>query len=145
MANWPPYQIYDDLEKFIFSLGIRFIGEVNSEILAKEFKNVKNFMELDIRVGKIISAEEFPEINKPSYLLNIDFGEDIGIKKTSAQITNYSLESLVNRKCIGIINLGEKQIGSIMSQCLILGSIDKEGRVTLVHPSQDSENGLSVA
>ena len=108
-------------------------------------KNVKNFMELDIRVGKIISAEEFPEINKPSYLLNIDFGEEIGIKKTSAQITNYSLESLVNRKCIGIINLGEKQIGSIMSQCLILGSIDKEGRVTLVHPSQKAENGLPIA
>jgi len=57
-------------------------------------KNVKNFMELDIRVGKIISAEEFPEIKKPSYLLNIDFGEEIGIKKTSAQITNYSLDSL---------------------------------------------------
>ena len=108
-------------------------------------KNVENFMELDIRVGKIISAEEFPEINKPSYLLNIDFGEDIGIKKTSAQITNYSLESLVNKKCIGIINLGDKQIGSIMSQCLILGSIDKEGRVTLVHPSQKAENGLPIA
>ena len=97
-------------------------------------KNVKNFMELDIRVGKIISAEEFPEINKPSYLLNIDFGEEIGIKKTSAQITNYSLESLINKKCIGIINLGEKQIGSIMSQCLILGSIDKEGNVLLLIP-----------
>ena len=108
-------------------------------------KNVENFMELDIRVGKIVSAEEFPEINKPSYLLNIDFGEDIGIKKTSAQITNYSLESLVNKKCIGIINLGDKQIGSIMSQCLILGSIDKEGRVTLVHPSQKAENGLPIA
>ena len=100
-------------------------------------KNVENFMELDIRVGKIISVEEFPELNKPSYLLNIDFGEDIGIKKTSAQITNYSLESLVNKKCIGIINLGDKQIGSIMSQCLILGSIDKEGNVLLLNPDED--------
>jgi|TARA_Y100000994_G_C15643625_1_gene422295 tRNA-binding protein len=108
-------------------------------------KNVKNFMELDIRVGKIISAEEFPEINKPSYLLNIDFGEEIGIKKTSAQITNYSLESLVNRKCIGIINLGEKQIGSIMSQCLILGSIDKEGNVLLLNPDEDSSLGDKVS
>ena len=96
-------------------------------------KNVKNFMELDIRVGKIISAEEFPEINKPSYLLNIDFGEEIGIKKTSAQI------------CIGIINLGEKQIGSIMSQCLILGSIDKEGNVLLLNPDEDSSLGDKVS
>ena len=108
-------------------------------------KNVENFMELDIRVGKIISAEEFPEIKKPSYLINIDFGEEIGIKKTSAQITNYSLESLVNRKCIGIINLGEKQIGSIMSQCLILGSIDKEGNVLLLNPDEDSSLGDKVS
>ena len=102
-------------------------------------------MELDIRVGKIISAEEFPEITKPSYLLNIDFGEEIGIKKTSAQITNYSLEGLINRKCIGIINLGEKQIGSIMSQCLILGSIDKEGNVLLLNPDEDSSLGDKVS
>ena len=108
-------------------------------------KNVENFMELDIRVGKIISAEEFPEIKKPSYLLNIDFGEEIGIKKTSAQITNYSLEALISRKCIGIINLGEKQIGSIMSQCLILGSIDKEGNVLLLNPDEDSSLGDKVS
>ena len=108
-------------------------------------KNVENFMELDIRVGKIISAEEFPEIKKTSYLLNIDFGEEIGIKKTSAQITNYSLEALINRKCIGIINLGEKQIGSIMSQCLILGSIDKEGNVLLLNPDEDSSLGDKVS
>ena len=108
-------------------------------------KNVENFMELDIRVWKIISAEEFPEIKKPSYLLNIDFGEEIGIKKTSAQITNYSLEALINRKCIGIINLGEKQIGSIMSQCLILGSIDKEGNVLLLNPDEDSSLGDKVS
>ena len=108
-------------------------------------KNVENFIELDIRVGKIISAEEFPEINKPSYLLNIDFGDDIGIKKTSAQITNYSLESLVNKKCIGIINLGDKQIGSIMSQCLILGSIDEEGNVLLLNPHENSSLGDRVS
>ena len=108
-------------------------------------KNIENFIELDIRVGKIVSAEEFPEIIKPSYLLNIDFGEEIGIKKTSAQITNYSLEALINRKCIGIINLGEKQIGSIMSQCLILGSIDKEGNVLLLNPDEDSSLGDKVS
>ena len=108
-------------------------------------KNFENFIELDIRVGKIISAEEFAEINKPSYLLNIDFGEEIGIKKTSAQITNYPLESLINKKCIAVINLGDKQIGSIMSQCLILGSIDKDGKVLLLSPDESSSLGDKVS
>ena len=108
-------------------------------------KNIKNFIELDIRVGKIVSAEEFPEIIKPSYLLNIDFGEEIGIKKTSAQITNYSIESLINKKCIGIINLGDKQIGSIMSQCLVLGSTDINGDVLLLNPDKDASLGDKVS
>ena len=108
-------------------------------------KNIENFIELDIRVGKIVSAEEFPEIIKPSYLLNIDFGEEIGIKKTSAQITNYSIESLINKKCIGIINLGDKQIGSIMSQCLILGSTGVNGDVLLLNPDKDASLGDKVS
>ena len=108
-------------------------------------KNIKNFIELDIRVGKIVSAEEFPEIIKPSYILNIDFGEEIGIKKTSAQITNYSIESLINKKCIGIINLGDKQIGSIMSQCLVLGSTDMNGDVLLLNPDKDASLGDKVS
>ena len=108
-------------------------------------KNIENFIELDIRVGKIVSAEEFPEIIKPSYILNIDFGEEIGIKKTSAQITNYSIESLINKKCIGIINLGDKQIGSIMSQCLVLGSTDMNGDVLLLNPDKDASLGDKVS
>ena len=108
-------------------------------------KNIENFIELDIRVGKIVSAEEFPEIIKPSYLLSIDFGEKIGIKKTSAQITNYSIENLINKKCIGIINLGDKQIGSIMSQCLILGSTDINGDVLLLNPDKDASLGDKVS
>tara|TARA_X000000368_G_scaffold262131_1_gene207497 strand:+ start:22 stop:354 length:333 start_codon:yes stop_codon:yes gene_type:complete len=108
-------------------------------------KNIKNFIELDIRVGKIVSAEEFPEIIKPSYILNIDFGEEIGIKKTSAQITNYSIDSLINKKCIGIINLGDKQIGSIMSQCLVLGSTDINGDVLLLNPDKDASLGDKVS
>ncbi len=107
-------------------------------------KNIENFMELDIRVGKILSAEEFPEIKKPSYILNIDFGVEIGIKKTSAQITNYSLENLIDKKCVAVINLGEKQIGHIMSQCLILGSIDNNGNVLLLNPDENSSLGDKV-
>ncbi len=108
-------------------------------------KNIENFMELDIRVGKILSAEEFSEIKKPSYILNIDFGEEIGIKKTSAQITNYTLESLIDKKCVAVINLGGKQIGRIMSQCLILGSIDNNGNVLLLNPDENSSLGDKVS
>ncbi|MEC7926319.1 MAG: tRNA-binding protein [Actinomycetota bacterium] len=108
-------------------------------------KNIENFQELDIRVGKIISVEEFPEIKKPSYILNIDFGDEIGIKKTSAQITNYSIENLIGKKCIAVINLGEKQIGRIMSQCLILGSIDNKGNVLLVNPDKNASLGDKIS
>tara|TARA_B100000287_G_C20302651_1_gene650524 strand:+ start:36 stop:368 length:333 start_codon:yes stop_codon:yes gene_type:complete len=108
-------------------------------------KNIENFQELDIRVGKIISVEEFPEIKKPSYILNIDFGDEVGIKKTSAQITNYSIENLIGKKCIAVINLGEKQIGRIMSQCLILGSIDNKGNVLLVNPDKNASLGDKIS
>ncbi len=108
-------------------------------------KNIENFQELDIRVGKIISVEEFPEIKKPSYILNIDFGDEVGIKKTSAQITNYSIENLIGKKCIAVINLGEKQIGRIMSQCLILGSIDNKGNILLVNPDKNASLGDKIS
>ena len=103
------------------------------------------FDKVDIRLGTVLSVKQNEKARKPSLVVEVDFGEEIGIKKTSAQITNYSLESLVNRKCIGIINLGEKQIGSIMSQCLILGSIDKEGNVLLLNPDEDSSLGDKVS
>ena len=111
----------------------------------KEQITFDDFDKIDIRVGTVISVKKNEKAKKPSLVVEVDFGEEIGIKKTSAQITNYSLESLVNRKCIGIINLGEKQIGSIMSQCLILGSIDKEGNVLLLNPDEDSSLGDKVS
>ena len=107
--------------------------------------NVENFANLDIRVGQILSAEVFEEAKKPAYILKIDFGNDIGIKKTSAQITNYDLNSLKDKKCIAVINLGEKQIGPIMSQCLVLGSISRNGDVLLLSPEEGSELGDRVS
>ena len=106
--------------------------------------NVENFANLDIRVGQILSAEVFEEARKPAYILKIDFGNDIGIKKTSAQITNYQLDELVGVRCIGVINLGDKQIGPIISQCLILGSINKNGDVLLLQPSPEADLGDKV-
>ena len=108
-------------------------------------ENFTLFSKLDIRVGKIIDAEIFKQAIKPAYILTIDFGQDIGLKKTSAQITNYELQSLSNKKCIAVINLGEKQIGPIMSQCLILGSIKSNGDVLLLSPEDGSELGDRIA
>ncbi|MEC8329088.1 MAG: tRNA-binding protein [Actinomycetota bacterium] len=107
--------------------------------------NVENFANLDIRVGQILSAEVFEEARKPAYILKIDFGNDIGIKKTSAQITNYQLDELVGVRCIGVINLGDKQIGPIISQCLILGSINENGDVLLLQPSPEADLGDKVS
>ncbi len=107
--------------------------------------NVENFANLDIRVGQILSAEVFEEARKPAYILKIDFGNDIGIKKTSAQITNYQLDELVGVRCIAVINLGDKQIGPIISQCLILGSINDNGDVLLLQPSPEADLGDKVS
>ena len=107
--------------------------------------NVENFANLDIRVGQILSAEVFEEAKKPAYILIIDFGNDIGIKKTSAQITNYQLDELIGVRCIGVINLGDKQIGPIISQCLILGSINDNGDVLLLQPSPEADLGDKVS
>ena len=107
--------------------------------------NVENFANLDMRVGQILSAEFFEEAKKPAYILKIDFGNDIGIKKTSAQITNYDLDDLIGVRCIGVINLGDKQIGPIISQCLILGSINDNGDVLLLQPSPQADLGDKVS
>ena len=108
-------------------------------------ENINNFASLDIRVGEIINVDDFPEAINPSYVIEINFGKEIGIKKTSAQITNYTKESLTGKKCIGIINLGEKQIGPIMSQCLILGSVDENKLVSLLSPDSMASVGDKIA
>ena len=101
---------------------------------------------VDIRVGTVISVKKNEKARKPSLVVEVDFGKDIGIKQSSAQITHYYNEqNLVGKQVIGICNFPEKNIAGIVSQVLILGSIDKEGKVVLVHPSQKVENGLPVA
>jgi len=100
---------------------------------------------LDIRVGEIQSAEIFEEAKKPAYILKINFGKNIGIKKSSAQITNYEPSELIGFRCVAIINLGDKQIGPIISQCLVLGSVDSNGKVLLLKPSEGSKLGDKVS
>jgi tRNA-binding protein len=104
------------------------------------------FEKIDIRVGTVLSVRKNEKARKPSLVIEVNFGKDIGIKQSSAQITDYyNEENLKGKQVIGICNFPEKNIAGIVSQVLILGSIDKEGKVILVHPSQDSENGLPIA
>jgi|TARA_B110000914_G_scaffold114599_1_gene100189 tRNA-binding protein len=107
--------------------------------------NLESFSSLDIRVGEIFEVEDFTEAVNPSYIIRINFGNSIGIKKTSAQVTNYTKNSLIGRKCIAIINLGDKQIGPVMSQCLILGSISKCNEVELLSPEKTASIGDKIA
>ena len=101
---------------------------------------------VDIRVGTVISVKKNEKARKPSLVVEVDFGKDIGIKQSSAQITHYyNEENLVGKQVIGICNFPEKNIAGIVSQVLILGSIDEEGKVVLVHPSRKVEKGLLVA
>ena len=93
-----------------------------------------------------MSVTKNEKARKPSLVIKIDFGDKIGIKQSSAQITHYyNEENLKGKQVIGVCNFPEKNIAGVISQVLILGSIDKEGKVILVHPSQESQNGLPVA
>ena len=112
----------------------------------KEQITYNDFDKIDIRVGTVISVKKNEKARKPSLVIEVDFGKEIGIKQSSAQITHYYKdENLKGKQVVGICNFPEKNIAGIVSQVLILGSIDKEGKVILLHPSQESENGLSIA
>lgn len=104
-----------------------------------------DFEKVDIRVGKIVKIEDFPEARKPAYKLEIDFGEEIGVKKSSAQIVDlYSKEELLNTFIIGVVNFPSKQIGPFISECLTLGVPDEEGRVVLVKPDKKAKLGSKM-
>jgi len=104
------------------------------------------FDKVDIRLGTVLSVKKNEKARKPSLIVEVDFGKEIGIKQSSAQITHYYNEAnLLGKQVIGVCNFPEKNIAGIKSQVLILGSVDKEGKVTLVHPSQKADNGLPIA
>ena len=104
------------------------------------------FNKVDIRLGTIISVKKNEKARKPSLVVEVDFGKEIGIKQSSAQITHYyNEENLKGKQVIAVCNFPEKNIAGVVSQVLILGSVDAEGKVTLVHPSQKADNGLPIA
>ena len=101
----------------------------------------EDFMKLDIRVGTIIEAKVFENVKKPAYQLKVDFGSEIGIKKSSAQITEvYKTEELIGRQVLAVINFPPRQIANFMSEVLVLGTYSKSG-VVLIKPDKQVENG----
>lgn len=105
----------------------------------------QDFEKVDIRVGTIVKVEDFPEARNPAYILYVDFGLEVGIKKSSAQITNlYTKEQLENKQVMGVVNFHPKQVGPIMSECLILGFYNQDKSVVLVVPDTTVENGVRL-
>ncbi len=99
---------------------------------------IDDFNKIDIRVGKIVEVKEFPEARNPSYKLIVDFGEEIGTKKSSAQIVeNYSKEDLLNRYVMGVVNFSPRQIGPFISEVLILGVPDNNNQTVLIKPDSN--------
>ena len=104
-----------------------------------------DFFALDLRTGRVVSVEDFPEARKPAYKLTVDFGPTVGTLTTSAQITNYSKEELKDRIVVGAINLGTKKIAGFASQFLILGSLDPDGTVRLLNLEEGVGPGAPIA
>ncbi len=108
----------------------------------KDLINYSEFKKIEIRVGTIITAELNNKLKNPSIVLKIDFGEDIGIKKSSAQLTcNYELDKLINKQIAAVLNLPQKQIGNLISEVLVLGFPDVNGEPILISPDKRVENG----
>ena len=99
---------------------------------------------MDMRVGRVLAVHEFPEARKPAWKLEIDFGPDIGTKRSSAQITNYTREELTDRLVVAVVNFPPRQIGPFMSEVLVLGLPDEEGRIILLRPLTDVPVGGRV-
>jgi tRNA-binding protein len=102
------------------------------------------FIRVDMRVGRIVEVEDFPEARRPAWKLRVDFGDELGVRRSSAQITNYGRDELLGRLVVGVVNFPPKQVGPVRSECLVLGSYAEDGAVLLLGPEQHAALGDRV-
>lgn len=104
----------------------------------------EDFTKVDMRVGRIVAVEDFPEARRPAWKLRVDFGPELGVRRSSAQIRNYPREALDGRLVIGVVNFPPKQIGPVRSECLVMGTYRPDGTVLLLNPEPDAAPGDRV-
>ena len=106
----------------------------------------EDYNKVQILVGTVLKVSKNEKARKPSLVIEVDFGSEVGVRKSSAQITHYyNSDNLVGKQVIGVCNFPKKNIAGVVSEVLILGAIEKDGKVVLVHPSQKTDNGLEIA
>jgi tRNA-binding protein len=105
---------------------------------------IDDFLAVDMRVGRITEVHDFPEARKPAWKLTVDFGPEIGVKRSSAQITNYAREELEGRLVVAVVNFPPRQIGPVRSEVLCLGATDEEGRIILLAPDTEVPLGARI-
>jgi tRNA-binding protein len=105
----------------------------------------EEFERVDMRVGRVLEVEDFPEARVPAWKLTIDFGEEVGVKHSSAQITNYERDELEGTLVVGVVNFPPKRIGPFVSQCLVIGALDDELGVVLLRPDRAAALGDRIA
>ena len=104
-----------------------------------------DFLRVDMRVGRIVEVEEFPQARNPAWKLRVDFGEELGVKRSSAQITNYTRDDLLGRLVVGVVNFPPRQIGPVRSEVLVLGAVADDHPVLLLEPDAGSQPGDRIA
>jgi len=106
--------------------------------------DIDHFGQVDMRVGRVVAVEAFPEARKPAWKLTIDFGPEIGVKRSSAQITNYGADALEGRRVVAVVNFPPRQVGPFRSEVLVLGASDAEGQIILLAPDADVPLGARI-
>ena len=104
-----------------------------------------DFAKVDMRVGRVLEVEEFPEARRPAWKLRIDFGDELGVKRSSARITNYTREALEGSLVVAVVNFPPRQIGPVLSEVLVLGAVEDDGTVIVLRPDGDATPGTRIA